>query len=421
MGILPLEDIQPGMFLAADLRTPQGRLLLPKQASIDAKHLRMARIWGIIEADIEGVFPRQRGNDILDCVALEKKDVFAEILAFRFADNNASALPIQRLMDLFVQRANAKAGAMNAQELRELYIGVNESSFDAEATLPQIGKPVLGCEELLRKDPSLACLPDIFYEIVEASKSPTASAAHIAEIIGKDPSLACRLLRLVNSAFYGFESKVDTLARAVAIVGTVQIANLALGVTVTTFFKGIPTTFVDMRSFWEHSIAVGVISRLLGVHHRVLLQERLFVAGLLHDLGRLIIYRNHLRQAQALIALAIRSPEPLNELEREAWGFTHADLGCALLRQWRIPESIQEIVAHHHVPFRSGATDETKLVHLADVIAYALGFGHTGLRRVPPLCLKTWDHIGLSANTLSVVAAQTENQLRALMRVFLVD
>lgn len=393
MGILPIEEIQPGMALAADLRTPQGRLLLPRQASIEPKHLRMARIWGICEADIEGVLAEESGKDILDGVALEQRDVFAEILAFRFADNNASELPIRRLMELFLRRLEAKVGGMKPRELREQYIGLDESHCRAEAVLPHAGEAALGCADLLRKEPVLACLPDIFHEIVEASKSPTASAAYIAEIIGKDPSLASRLLRLVNSAFYGFESKVDTLARAVAIVGTVQIANLALGVTVITLFKGIPTSFVDMRSFWEHSIAVGVISRLLGMHRRAPLQERLFVAGLLHDLGRLIIYKNHLRQAQALIRLAASSPKPLIELERESWGFTHADLGCALLRQWRIPESVQEIVAYHHAPFRSCAADETKLVHLADVIAYSLGFGHTGLRRVPPLCLKTWDHI----------------------------
>ncbi|HDQ41385.1 MAG TPA: HDOD domain-containing protein [Desulfonatronum sp.] len=421
MGILALEDIQPGMILASDLRTSQGRLLLPRQAAIEAKHLRMARIWGISEADIEGVID-QPDKNVLDSADPALRDLFQEILAWRFANHDGKVQPMRRLMDLFVHRLNALAAAGMEQDLlRERFIGPFLSiSLEQETSAPLSGR-VLSCEEMLLREPSLACHPDIFHEIVEASGNPKISAAHLAEIIGKDPSLASRLLRLVNSAFYSFENKVDTLARAAAIVGTVQIANLAVGVSVISHFKGIPSGLVDMRAFWEHSIAVGVISRLLGVHRRIPIRERLFIAGLLHDLGRLVIYKNHLQQARALMTLALSSSEPMHELERASWGFTHAELGSLLLRKWRIPQVIQNSVACHHASFRSEATDEAKLVHLADVIAHALGFGHSGLRRVPPLCLKTWDHIGLPVSVLSTVAAQTDNQLRDLMRVFAVS
>jgi putative nucleotidyltransferase with HDIG domain len=417
MGILTLEDIQPGMILASDLRTSQGRLLLPSQSAIAANHLRMARIWGITEADIDGVDdPPQK--DALDCVDPALRELFQEIVAWRFANCDMSAPPVRRLVDLFMQRAPVRAKGMQPDKLREHFIGPVLAASRKKETFSAADKPVSSCEEMLLREPSLACLPDIFHEIVEASESPRTSATHLAEVIGKDPSLTSKLLRLVNSAFYGFENRVDTLSRAVAIVGTVQIANLALGVSVTSVFKGIPAGLVDMRAFWEHSLAVGVLSRLLSVHLRILDQERLFVGGLLHDIGRLVIYKNHLEQARDLLALAMSSSEPLHELEREAWGFTHADLGALLLRKWRIPQTIQDTVANHHASFRARATDDARLVHLADVIAYSLGFGHTGLRRVPPLCQKTWTRIGLPISVLPIVAAQAENQLRDLMRVF---
>lgn len=426
MGIIALEEIQPGMILASDLRTSLGRLLLPKNSAVGAEHLRMARIWGIAEADIEGVFADQPCENALDLVDSKLREPFEEIVAWRFAHCDMTALPVRRLMNLFVHRANAQAksmgqGTLIIGKLRDQYIGHAVPLAQGEEEFSPASMPALTCEDMLRCDPTLACLPEIFHEIVEVAKSPKASAAHIAFVIGKDPSLSSRLLRLVNSAFYGFENRVDTLNRAVAIVGTVQISNLALGVTVTSVFRGIPPAFVDMQAFWEHSIAVGVISRLLGVHLQIPIRERLFVAGLLHDLGHLIIYKNYVEQAQALRRLAMSSAHPLTTLEREAWGFTHADLGSLLLQKWNIPQPIQDAAALHHSPLQSSAAEEAKLVHLADVIAYSLGFGHTGLRRVPPLCLQTWDYIGLPASALSLVAAQAENQLRDLMRVFLAD
>lgn len=149
-------------------------------------------------------------------------------------------------------------------------------------------------------------------------------------------------------------------------------------------------------------IAVGAISRLLGIHRRFPVRERLFVAGLLHDLGHLVIYKNYAEQAQALRCLATSSANPLTGLEREAWGFTHAELGSLLLQNWNIPQAIQDAAALHHSPLQASVAEEAKLVHLADVIAYSLGFGQP-------------------ASALSLVVAQAENQLRDLMRIFLKD
>lgn len=421
MGIVALEEIRPGMILASDLRTRQGRLLLPKQSVITHNHLRMARIWGITEADIEDIDNDQPAKTIFDDLESEKRQLFEEITAWRFANCDLMLPPMRRLADLFVRRLDNLAQTMSMDAMRNLYFGQPLSPDQVAKILSPTAEHVLSCEDMLRREPILACLPEIFYEIIEVVENPKTSAAFLAEIIGKDQALSSKLLRLVNSAFYGFENKVETLERAVVIVGQVQIANLAMGVTVTSVFKGIPPEIMDMHAFWEHNIAVGVISRLLGMHRRVPVRERLFVAGLLHDLGRLVVFKNYLPQAKSLLSLATTSAKPLFELEKEVWGFTHADLGGLLLQKWRIPQTIQHGVAQHHPPFSSSASDEAKLVYLADIIAYSLGFGHTGLNRVPPLCLKTWEQSGLPVSVLTSVAAQMENQLRDLMRLFLAD
>ncbi len=250
-------------------------------------------------------------------------------------------------------------------------------------------------------------------------KSPKSSASYVAEVMGKDPSLASRLLRLVNSAFYGFSGRVDTLPRAVAIVGTIQITNLAMGIAVTTVFKDIPSEFLDMRAFWEHSISVGVLARLIASHARIQGEERYFVAGLLHDIGRLVVFRNFPALAGRTAMQAATGEESFERLERRDWGISHAELGSRLLKAWKLPDVLQQTVRNHHTPFKAEAPPEASVVHVADVTAHALSLGHSGSRRVPVLDRVAWNSLGISPSLLPTLAAQAQSQMRDLMRILL--
>ncbi len=418
VGVINIEDVQPGMVLAADLRTTQGRLLLPLGSPITSEHLRIARIWGITEADVQGVSEADAERDALSRLDPEVRKLLDALSGWRFSCCDLSLAPVRQLMRLFMQRAARGATRGKAADLVARYRGPRIPPDVLKAPLPA-EKPT--CADILKKELGLASLPTIFNEIVEAVKSPKSSAAHIAEVIGKDPSIASRLLRLVNSAFYGFQSQIDTLSRAVAIVGTIQITNLAMGIAVTTSFKGIPEEHLDLRAFWEHSIAVGVMARLLASHARVTGEERLFVAGLLHDIGRLVMVRNCPDRAADAVRRAMASGKPMDDVERVVWGFSHARLGSLLMHEWKLPEGLRKAVDMYHVPFKADAEVEAALIHVADVTAHALGFGHSGSRLVPPLFAEAWKRIGLPISILPTLAAQTENQMRDLMRVFLED
>ena len=140
--------------------------------------------------------------------------------------------------------------------------------------------------QLLIKDSlEIFSLPDIYFQVAEMIKDPRFSAEDMGQVISKDPGLSARLLRVVNSSFYGFQAKVDTISRAITIVGIEDLQNLVLATSVIDKFSHIPSELVDMTDFWLRSVHCGVIARLLAKENSVLHCERLFLTGLLHDLG----------------------------------------------------------------------------------------------------------------------------------------
>lgn len=190
----------------------------------------------------------------------------------------------------------------------------------------------------------LFSLPDIYFQLNEMVRDPRYSMADIGAVIGKDPALSARLLRLVNSSFYGFQAKIDTISRAIAIVGIDDLYNLLVATCVVDRFSKIPADLVDMTAFWMRSVHCGVVTKLLGKQCASLNTERLFLAGLLHDIGSLVLYQV-LPEHSSRVLLSIQQDRRLLAgFEQEIIGFTHADVGRELLKSWGLPESLYEIV-----------------------------------------------------------------------------
>ena len=216
-----------------------------------------------------------------------------------------------------------------------------------EANLVRRKKP----EALLKGIVELSSLPFIYIKINDAVNNPRSSIKDISEIISGDPGLTSRLLRLVNSAFYGFPSKVETVSRARLMVGTQQMRDLALATSVMSLFKGIPGHLVSMESLWRHSVACGLAARMLAkVRQSEVNAELLFTAGIIHDIGRLVIYKKIPETAQEMIIRCRDSKEPLYLVEKEVLGFDHSDLWRMLAQSWNLPPSLEEVLACHHFP-----------------------------------------------------------------------
>ncbi len=276
--------------------------------------------------------------------------------------------------------------------------------------------------ELLRGYVEVSSLPTIHLRLEEAINNPKKSMSDIAKVIREDPGLTARLLRIVNSAFYNFPSRVETISQAVTIVGTQQLSALALATSVMQMFKGIGEDLVNMHSFWRHSIACGLAARLLAMFRRETNAERFFVAGMLHDIGRLVLYTKLTEPSKEMLLAAKNEKQLLYEVERQRLGFTHAVVGGVLLQTWKLPTSLEEIVMYHHNP--KAATRfpvETALVHVADIIAHAMQLGSSGEIFVPPLDQDAWDRLNLQPSILASVEEQLDRQYQDLLQTMLAD
>ena len=267
-------------------------------------------------------------------------------------------------------------------------------------------------ERLVEETGTVYSLPLFYERLNDAINHPRSSIEDISKIITEDQGLTARLLRLANSPMFGCYARVDSITKAATIIGTQQLRDLALAASVMGVFKGIPEELLDMTSFWRHCIACGIIARSLGVYRRESNVERLFVAGMLHDVGQVVLAAARPGVVRELLETQRDTGRFYLELELEQLGFSHAELGGALLKKWKIPASIGEPVACHHNP---GSADqfhlEASLVHLADIICDAMEFGQGGERGVPPLDESAWERLGLSPHMLGTVLKQSESQI----------
>jgi len=265
--------------------------------------------------------------------------------------------------------------------------------------------------ELVNGALEVPSLPMIFTRIDESVNNPRSSLADIGKIISEDSSLTARLLKIVNSAFYSFPSKIETISRAVTIVGTQQLRDLALATSVMKLFQGIPPELMDMEAFWKHSIGCGVTARVLATYRREANVERFFVAGILHDIGRLILCMKDPDWMKMAITRCRNNDELLFKIEYEELGFDHAAVGRVLLQNWKLPASLEETVAFHHNP--EAATRypiEAAIIHVADVISHVLQLGNSGERFVPPLNSNAWERLQMTPSQLASLCEQVDRQ-----------
>ena len=223
----------------------------------------------------------------------------------------------------------------------------------------------------LVKDVSgLVSPPDVCMRIFELLQSPDSSAKDIGKVIIQDPNLTARLLKIVNSSFYNFAHRIDTVSRAIAIVGMRDLYNLVVAISAVRSFSNISSDLVNMDTFWRHNLFTALIARTFAKRCGVLHPERLFVAGLLHDIGSLVLYNRMPERSREFLLIADGDENALYEAEHKALGFGHPELGALLLDLWKIPQPLQEAVRFHHCPAQApSAAREIAIVHIAESLA----------------------------------------------------
>jgi len=209
--------------------------------------------------------------------------------------------------------------------------------------------------------------PDVCMRMFELIHSPTTGASDIADVVSVDPNLTARLLRMANSAFYRFRRKIDTVSRAITVIGMTELYQLVLSISAVKSFSNLPNELVKMDMFWRHSVYTGLLARALAVRANILHPERLFIAGLMHDIGSLILYHQRPEAMRDLLLIADGDEEVLCQSEISRFGFSHASVAAYLMDDWQLPEELVFSIKWHHQPeLAEKASMEAHILFLAN-------------------------------------------------------
>ncbi|WP_245588339.1 HDOD domain-containing protein [Desulfocurvus vexinensis] len=276
-----------------------------------------------------------------------------------------------------------------------------------------------GPREIVDAETKIASFPDVYFRLREELDRPTSSADDVARVVGTDVALTAKLLKLVNSPLYGFAERIDSVPHAVSLLGVKEVSNLALGISTINFFKDIPPELMDMRTFWKHSISVGIFSKLLASRVRGAGVERLFTAGLLHDVGRLILFKK-LPYASTQALLHARSNMlPVVDAEGEVFGYDHTEVGQTLLAAWNFPPEMTALVRHHHSPMEAPSPLDAAVVQVADNMANAAEIPAGGKFVLPGVSPGAWELLKLSPETIEPLMELYDLHIEEVLETFL--
>jgi HD-like signal output (HDOD) protein len=408
-----VRDLEPGQTLANDISNLHGQVIAPAGTVVSPRVRSILKAWGIVEVSVEkdvatSSFPAESPVDV---AATESP-----------RQPGAAAFPSHPgLLEILNLAARLKTDALAVPTERSAMPVADTASRSSPSASLHPSWPPLSAETVAQSVGVLPSLPTIHFQVERAINHPSNSAGDIAAVLGTDQALSARLLRLANSAFYGFPKRIDEIAEAVRIIGTRQLHDLVLATVVVGQFRGLDTSLVSMRSFWRHSLAAGLAARAIAGLRRESNIERYFVAGLLHDIGSLVLYQQVPERAQAALKHHHDTGTPLEDAELGIIGCTHAAVGAALLAAWKLPPFFRAVAANHHCPDHHMHTTETGLVHIADVLTMAMGLGSNGEQQLPRFSPTAWDLVGLDVAALERAAHQVLTQIEDAESAFLTE
>lgn len=275
------------------------------------------------------------------------------------------------------------------------------------------------CQEMLKiiveVIQDIPTLPSLVYRITLLMENPRTSALEVGETISRDQALTAKILKLVNSAYYGFPRKIKTISQAVVILGYNNIRNLVLTASV---FDAVSKTngsqfLFDRVKFWEHSLGCAAATKIITNKIGLKKTEESFISGLLHDLGKVVLYHFLEGETAEVLRVAGERDLLLIEAEQEVLGINHTHAGKLLADKWNLPRDITAGISCHHNPLTAGDNFRLcSIVHLADILSRCLDMGSGGDNKIPLLNEKSWEALNLSwdnmKHILSEIEAETE-------------
>ena len=265
----------------------------------------------------------------------------------------------------------------------------------------------------------LTSLPDVYERVREQVESPDGSIAEVARLVGADPALSARLLRLVNSALYGPRRRIDDVLRAVTLLGLHQVHDLVLAMSLQATFAGIRPARLDMQRFWRSSLLTGLAARAAAQAAAQPMAERLFVIGVLSDIGHLVLYQTVPELAAMAQREADAGRDTLDAAERRIVGCDFAEVGAALMDRWQLPDRFAGAIGTQMLPRLGGAfAADAAALHLARRIAEADAKGEASADVATSVGADVWPLIGPAPEQLGAIREEAELNLAAYLALF---
>ncbi len=259
---------------------------------------------------------------------------------------------------------------------------------------------------------SLPTLPVVINNIIITARSEKTSAKNLADFIVNDQAISARILKVANSAYYGMPKKIDSISRAIVIMGFREIISLALGTGVFSALsqKGKDVRF-DMTELWKHTIGVGFAARKVVKKTAMTVNESTFLAGLLHDIGKIIFSVYFPDEYREVLEKTVTGQAPLYNIEKESLGLDHAEMAYLLMKQWNFPADIIQPVRYHH---DQSACPEEQLymamaINAANFICHQSGIGQSGNKNIQQDD-KVLERLGLSDQDIVTLAEELESE-----------
>ncbi|MCL5028784.1 MAG: HDOD domain-containing protein [Bacteroidetes bacterium] len=278
-------------------------------------------------------------------------------------------------------------------------------------------------EKIMSGVNNLPTLPTVYSSLTEAIENPRTSSEKLANIISNDQASVFKILKLVNSPFYGFRGKIDTISQAILHLGFNEVKNTVFALSVINFFSR-DKILLNFRpvDFWAHSIAVGIVTRMIGAEIGGKNLENYFLAGIIHDIGKLIFFEYAHDDYLRVLELVESKRCYIKDAENEVMGLDHSRAGHLLASKWKLPQNIQNSILHHHNGFIGNETDTlVASVHIGDIVARMLELGYPGDNLIPEPNHKVWDILNISKGFFPQIRKRLLQDFSHTIRLMLVE
>lgn len=253
---------------------------------------------------------------------------------------------------------------------------------------------------------ALPTVPGTFKKVSQIIGKPNVTVEEIGSFVSRDPALTARILRMVNSAVYGFPGRISSVSHAIMLLGLNVVRGLLLGISVFEIMQKL------MSGLWDHSLGCAVIARAIAEKKGVKDPEDVSIAALLHDIGKVILILEYQPLYEEAVREASSRRIPIVDMERALFQETHAAVGMWMAQKWRFPANLTEIIACHHRPnLAKIAPLETAIVHVSDVLIRARGLGFAGDSLVPAVHPAAYELLALTEADIGELLDKLEDSL----------